>query len=498
MKIRDLVDHLDALGQSPRFVSQASLDTDVRGVVYDSRKISRARGEIFACFNGEHVDGHSYIKQAIEAGAAAVLCERVIDGLEVPVIAAPNVRRYMGVVASVLCGRPSDHLKMFAVTGTNGKTTTAYMVRSLLRSSGIKTGMLGTIVYDDAEREIEADRTTPEGSDLQEMLARMVANGAEACVMEASSHGIHQGRISGCVYDCMGFSNLTPEHLEYHSDMEAYFEAKRMLFRDYGRASWRAAVNADDPFGMRLINEFGHQIMPYSAERCTPGVLYAHAVDRTISGTNIEMAFLSGKRAVFKIPFIGDHNVYNFLEASAMAMSVYLSEDDVVSCAQGCSQVPGRLERYSLENGASVFIDYAHSPDGVEHILTALRPLTRRKLRILWGAGGDRSKAKRPLTGAVMSRLADHSIITTDNPRSESPADIARDVESGFGGSSHEIILDRREAIVRLLEMTGDGDVAIVAGKGPETTIKYADHTEHFSDKEEILAWVAARGSETI
>lgn len=498
MKLNCLLDGLDRIGRAPLSVSLSGVDVDIESLEYDSRRISRDKREIFACVKGERADGHDHARAAVEAGAVALLAEHEIDVSSVPVIVVPNVRGYMGFVSSVLYGEPSDKLKMFAVTGTNGKTTTSYIVRSLLRSSGIKAGMLGTIVYDDSTSEVPADRTTPEGADVQKMLSRMLLNGAEACVMEASSHGIHQGRIAGCTYDAMGFSNLTPEHLEYHVTMEEYYEAKRMLFLMYGKQSWRAAVNADDEHGARIIEEFGDSMMPYSLGAWKPGMMTASIKDQTIDGTLIEITFPSGRSSEIKIPFIGAYNVSNFLEAAGMVISVCLGEDDVLDGAASCSQVPGRLERYSLSNGASVFVDFAHSPDGVEKILLALRPMTRGKLRILWGAGGDRTKAKRPLTGEVMSRLADHSIITTDNPRSEHPADIARDVAAGSTTDAYEIILDRRDAIARILGMSSDGDVAVIAGKGPETEIRYADHSEHFSDSEEVLSWVKMHGLEVI
>ncbi|MDL2263369.1 UDP-N-acetylmuramoyl-L-alanyl-D-glutamate--2,6-diaminopimelate ligase [Synergistaceae bacterium OttesenSCG-928-I11] len=471
-------------------------------VVYDNRKIAAgSRGVVFACVKGERADGHAFAPRAVENGAEALLCERKLD-LDVPQLIVQNVRSYMGALASALHGSPSEKMTMIAVTGTNGKTTTAYITRSILRASGAVAGMLGTIVYDDARSEAYADRTTPEGPDVQDALARMVENGAAYCVMEASSHGLHQGRLKGCRFDRMGFSNLTPEHLEYHIDMENYYRAKRLLFTDYAKEGWQCAVNVDDAYGRRLFDEFSARMRGFSLGDARENLYTAKVLGMDVTGTTMDVSFADGAMLRLKAPFIGDYNASNVLEALAIADSLGIDREVVRNGIEHCPQVPGRLERYTMGNGVTVFVDYAHSSDGVEKILTALRPLTQGKLSILWGAGGDRTPTKRPVVGEIMARYADFTVVTTDNPRSERPEDIARGVESGITGfrkdAAYRVILDRREAICFALDRAESGDVVIVAGKGPERTIEYATHSVPFSDNDTVLEWARERGIEVV
>jgi UDP-N-acetylmuramoyl-L-alanyl-D-glutamate--2,6-diaminopimelate ligase len=478
----------------------AGRQLDLSRVVYDSRKVeSSSPGVIFACVSGDRADGHEFAGRAVESGALTLLCERKLDA-DVPQLIVRDVRSYMGVVAAALRGRPSEKMTMIAVTGTNGKTTTAYITRSILRVSGLVTGMLGTIVYDYAKEEIGAERTTPEGPDVQDALARMAENGATHCVMEASSHGLHQGRLKGCRFDRMGFSNLTPEHLEYHVDMENYYQAKRLLFSDYAKDGWTCAVNADDEYGRRLLAEFPEQARGFSLGVIRDGMYSARVLCVGIAGTEMEVSFPDGETFRVKTPFLGGYNASNALEALAVADSLGIPRAIAARGVEACPQVPGRLERYTLSNGVTVFVDYAHSSDGVEKILLALRPLTRGKLSILWGAGGDRTPTKRPLVGAVMAKLADFSVVTTDNPRSEDPADIARGVEGGIlacrNDAPYRVILDRRDAIHFALDRAKSGDVVVVAGKGPERTIEYADRSVPFSDSDTVIEWARGRGIE--
>lgn len=497
MRIAELAERIERL--APGRVVFKSFDragTEVARMEYDSRKVNGS-GVIFACAKGDHVDGHDFARAAVDAGAEALLCERELP-LAVPQFITGGVRAFMGTLASVLYGEPAKRMKMIGVTGTNGKTTTAYIVRSILRAAGHTAGMLGTIVYDDAQKETYADRTTPEGADVQAFLAAMAANGADSCVMEASSHGLHQGRLNGCAFDAMGFSNLTPEHLEYHSDMESYFLAKRMLFTKYAKPEWRAAVNADDEHCRRILMEFKDNCAGFSVKSCARGSYFARATKSDIQGTTIELVYPNGESRTVKTPFIGEHNVANVAEAAAIADALGISRDAAGSGIERCVQVPGRLERYSVRGGADIFVDYAHSPDGLRHVMEALRPLTCGKLIVLWGAGGERGAEKRPACGAIMGELCDFAVVTSDNPRSEDPAVIAAAVERGVvsvnGAAEHRLILDRREAIRFALDMARPGDTVLIAGKGPERTMKFADHEIPFSDAGEVSAWIADHG----
>lgn len=480
-------------------------DPDLFSLFYDSRQIpAHPENAIFACVKGEHTDGHDLAEKVIAAGCAALLCERELP-LDVPQLIVKNARAAMGEATALLLDRPAKKMTMIAVTGTNGKTTTAYLIRSIMRAIGCKTGMLGTIVYDDGVEEADALHTTPEGPDVQEMLARMHRNGCGACVMETSSHGLDQGRLSGCSFDRAGFSNLTPEHLEYHKDMESYFAAKHLLFTDYVRGEWRAAVNADDAYGRRLLDEYHNNALGFSLHADTSTDYHAKICKSDIDGMTIEVQLPDGNVFSLHSPLIGDYNASNILEALAIADSLEIDPESIARGIAACTRVPGRLERYDFAGGVSAFVDYAHSSDGMEKVLSTLRPLVKGNIWALWGAGGDRTPVKRPIVGGIMAKYADRVVITTDNPRSESPAAIASQVEKGVLSSSekrinmrHEIILDRREAIDHALDNARPNDVVLIAGKGPERFIDYGDRKEPFLDSAVLLEWARVRGVEVV
>jgi UDP-N-acetylmuramoyl-L-alanyl-D-glutamate--2,6-diaminopimelate ligase len=511
VKISDLFDEFKRSGrrelsEGAEFFPGDWASEDVRSVEYDSRAVEMNGGALFACFSGEHSDGHDYAGDALSAGARAILCERRLP-LPAPQIVARDVRAVMGEAAAIILGRPAGKMKMAAVTGTNGKTTTAYILRSIARAAGVKTGMLGTIVYDDAERETDASRTTPEGPDVQDALARMAANGAGLCVMEASSHGLAQGRLEGCGFDAAGFSNLTPEHLEFHHDMENYFEAKRRLFSVYARGDWRGAVNLADAYGARLLAEFGGRARSFAATGSRHGVMrpdYSASIEgEDLTGMLVSLSYPSGEKFSVKSPLIGAYNAANILEAAALSDELGLGAEAAMTGIENCPRVPGRLERYSFSNGVTAFIDYAHSPDGMEQALRAIASVAEGRLLVLWGAGGDRTPLKRPLVGEVMARLADYAVISTDNPRSEDPADIARGVEAGMKGAAsrragYEVILDRAEGIAHILDLAERGDVVLVAGKGPEKFMDFGSRRTPFSDSEKVLEWADARSLEVM
>ncbi|MDR2780810.1 MAG: UDP-N-acetylmuramyl-tripeptide synthetase, partial [Synergistaceae bacterium] len=361
MKLTELFGKLPAPKKS--LVNRQEADPDIVRLEYDSRRVSNGRGGvIFACVKGDNSDGHEFAKKAAASGAAALLTERELSA-GIPQIVVPRTRAVMGAAASILYGKPAGKLTMIGLTGTNGKTTTSYITRSILSSSGSVVGMIGTIVYDDGVRESFADRTTPEGPDIQEMLSMMAENGAKYCVMEASSHGLDQGRLEGCLFDGVGFSNLTPEHLEYHENMERYFEAKRTLFQGYVRSGWVGAASADDEYGRRLIGEFSENVRgftvngkpsekrrEYSASVVKPG----------IEGMSVMIRYPDGRSFTVQSPLIGNFNASNILESAVVADSLGLEIDAIRTGIQRCPQVPGRLERHSFSNGVTVFVDYAH------------------------------------------------------------------------------------------------------------------------------------------
>jgi UDP-N-acetylmuramoyl-L-alanyl-D-glutamate--2,6-diaminopimelate ligase len=502
VKLVELFDKLPAPEKS--LVNCRAEVPDIVRLEYDSRRVTSDRGGvIYACVKGDNSDGHNFAEDAVASGAGAILSEFELP-VDVPQIVVPRTRAVMGAAASILYGKPSDRLTMIGLTGTNGKTTTAYVTRSVLSVSGSPVGMIGTIVYDDGTRESFADRTTPEGPDIQAMLARMVNNGAKHCVMEASSHGLDQGRLEGCFFDRVGFSNLTPEHLEYHENMERYFEAKRALFSSYTRGCWVGAVNAGDEYGRRLIGEFGENVRGFTLKESAEGrrEYTASVLESGINGMTVLIRYPDGRSFTVRSPLIGNYNASNIIESVVITDSLGMDPDVIRAGIQRCPQVPGRLERHSFSNGVIVFVDYAHSSDGMKQTLGTLSGLQGGRIRVLWGAGGERTPLKRPVIGGIMAETARHVVVTTDNPRSEDPAAIARDVESGVKGSGTNVrcdtILDRREAIRFILDSSEPGDIVLVAGKGPERFIDYGTHRIPFDDAETVEEWASDRSLEAV
>lgn len=471
---------------------------EITGITHHTAKVTE--GSLFCCLPGVHHDGHEFAGEAVRRGAVALLCERPLD-LDVPQILVTESRRAMASLAAFLHGFPAEKLKMVALTGTNGKSTTTYLVRSVLESSGITAGLLGTITYHDGKDETLADRTTPESDEVQEWLHKMVANGCGACVMEASSHGLEQGRLWECRFDSVGFTNLSPEHLDYHGNMEAYFQAKRKLFTDFTRGEWSGAANADDPYGKRLLKEFPEKVFPFGLDSAEPDLVRATVRSMSLKGIQLEILFPGGHRSrCVEVPLAGRYNIYNILTSAALAWGMELGEEQIVRGLERVPQVPGRLERYFFGNGVCCIIDYAHSPDALQNVLETLRELTPGRILSVFGMGGDRYAPNRPLMGEVVSRLADGFTITMDNPRSEDPAEIARQIENGLkeGGrlSGHSVILDRPEAIHHTLDQAKAGDVVLVSGKGPEPYIIIGDKKLPYSDKRTVKDWAQARGLE--
>ncbi|MDR3076833.1 MAG: UDP-N-acetylmuramoyl-L-alanyl-D-glutamate--2,6-diaminopimelate ligase, partial [Synergistaceae bacterium] len=499
MKLSEIFEKLNA--KEKKLFGSIGADPEIARLEYDSRRVSRdGGGVIYSCVKGDNSDGHDFAECAVASGAVALLCERELP-VDVPQIIAPRTRAVMGEAASVLYGRPAEKLKMIGLTGTNGKTTTTYIVRSMIRASGERVGMIGTIIYDDSSEETFAEHTTPEGPDVQLLLSRMAANRAGYCVMEASSHGLHQGRIEGCRYDAVGFSNLTPEHLEYHEDMDHYFEAKRRLFADYTRGDWRGAVNSDDEYGRRLIGEFGGNVSAFSLGlHILPGAYRVSIRDADINGMTVGVRFPDGRSFAAESSLTGNYNASNILEAATIADAMGFDIETIRRGINSCPQIPGRLERYPFANGVNVFVDFAHSSDGMQQALETLAGLAKGKVRVLWGAGGDRTPVKRPVVGEIMARLADHVVISNDNPRNEDPASIARDVERGVKMCPKpvrcETILNREEAINFILDSAEPGDVVLIAGKGPERHIDFGTYKIPFLDADKVMEWARARSQE--
>ena len=459
----------DLLGPVPTRATTLPIDgVDVRDLAYDSRRVQD--GTLFFCVPGAVADGHDHAAAAVAAGACALIVERELP-LPVPQIVVDSCRAAMGPIADVFFGRPSERLLVLGVTGTNGKTTTAYLQHAILAAAGHTAGLLGTI-----ERRIggvaePAQRTTSEAIDLQRDLRRMLDAGDTACAMEVSSHALDQQRVAGVRFAAAAFTNLTQDHLDYHADMEAYFAAKALLFD--GRCP--TAANADDAYGRRLPADLRFGLATPGAEVRAEDVRYgAH-------GTAFRLRTPWGDAEV-ATRLVGRFNVENALAAVSSAGLAGVPLAAIVTGLEGVAGVPGRLEVVSGDRPFAVIVDYAHTADALENVLRALRPLATGRLIVVCGCGGDRDRGKRPTMARVACALADEVIITTDNPRSEDPLAIITEVAAGADGR-HAVEPDRRRAIERAIAAAAPGDVVLIAGKGHEQGQDVAGSITPFDDR---------------
>ncbi|MEP6952877.1 MAG: UDP-N-acetylmuramoyl-L-alanyl-D-glutamate--2,6-diaminopimelate ligase [Solirubrobacteraceae bacterium] len=448
MLLRELLG--DAAGDAP--------DVEITALAYDNRVV--APGTLFFCVPGFTRDGHDFAPDAVARGASALVVEREL-GLGVPEVRVPDVRAAMAPAAAALAGDPTAHMTAVGITGTNGKTTSAYLVRALLEAGGHRTGMLGTVTAIVGGEAAPMVRTTPEAIDLQRTFARMRDAGDEAVVMEVSSHALALHRADAIHWDAAVFTNLTQDHLDFHAGMEDYFAAKRMLFVGEPRPPI-AVVNVDDPWGARLATELpGAITIGLDSDAAD---LRAKVLEADASGTTFEA---DGLRLRVAMP--GRFNVLNALGAVAVARALGVGGDAIAGALPRADRVPGRFEAVEAGQDFTVVVDYSHTPDSIENVLRAARELADGRVLVVFGAGGDRDRAKRPLMGAAAAAGADVAIVTSDNPRSEDPVAIIDQVAAGMaGGASIERIPDRRAAIERAVALAGPGDVVVVAGKGHE------------------------------
>ncbi len=430
----------------------------VTALAYDNRQVRP--GTVFFCVRGFTRDGHDFAADAVERGAAALVVDHPL-GLGVPEIVVGDVRAAMAPAAARLHGDPTASLRTIGVTGTNGKTTTAYLVRALLEAAGHPTGMLGTVTSIVGGEEHEVARTTPEAIDLQATFAAMRAAGDTHCVMEVSSHALALGRADAIHWAGAIFTNLTQDHLDFHPTMEDYFAAKRLLFE---AAPGVAVINVDDEYGARLAREVD---LP---NLVTVGI-ESPAADLRATGLHSDMSgstFRAGDLAL-RSPLPGRFNVLNVLGAVALVRALGVDDETIAAALPEAGRVPGRFEPVDEGQDFAVLVDYAHTPDSLENVLRAARPLTARRLLCVFGCGGDRDRGKRPLMGEIAARLADHTIVTSDNPRSEDPEAIVAEILAGIDdGATTDAIVDRHAAIERAVGMAGAGDVVVIAGKGHE------------------------------
>jgi UDP-N-acetylmuramoyl-L-alanyl-D-glutamate--2,6-diaminopimelate ligase len=450
-------------------------DVPITGLAYSSRHV--APGALFFCVPGFRADGHDFAADAVARGSVALVCERPL-GLGVPEVLVPDVRAAMGPAAARFHGDPSAQLRVVGITGTNGKTTTAYLVRALLEAADVRCGLLGTVTSVVGGREEPVERTTPEAIDLQASFRQMLEAGDRACVIEVSSHALELGRAEGIRFAARIFTNLSQDHLDFHPSMEDYFVAKRRLFQVPGGDPGTSVLNLDDPWGTRLAGEIEGAVT-YAVEAKSD--YRARDVRFDTSGSTFRCETPDGA-VDLRTRLPGHFNVLNALAALAAARALGVELETAARALAAAERVPGRMEPVDGGQGFAVFVDYAHTPEALENVLRAARELAARRLHVVLGAGGDRDKTKRPLMGRVASALADRVVVTSDNPRSEEPAAIVEEVLVGAGESAEREV-DRRRGIERALAGAAPGDVVVIAGKGHEQGQEFAEgRKEPFDD----------------
>jgi UDP-N-acetylmuramoyl-L-alanyl-D-glutamate--2,6-diaminopimelate ligase len=481
--------------------AEGNLDQEIIGLTYDSRQV-RA-GEIFFAIPGEKVDGHRFILQALKSGAAGVVvAHRESWPAGTTWIRTKDVRRTMGLWGAHFFGRPSQRMKVVGVTGTNGKTTVTYLVESILCAAGLKPGVIGTVNYRYGGHQVPSHHTTPESLELQSLMAEMTKAGAQSLAMEVSSHALAQDRVRGTDFDVGLFTNLSRDHLDYHADMEDYFSAKRRLFTDYLKTSVKlnkaAVIFGQDGKGselLRQLRDLGMDTWSYGEDK--EWDVHPINVRSDVAGLRGQLAVKS-RCLDFSSSLVGAANLQNIMGAVGVGAALNLPADAISKGIEQLRSVPGRLEKVDSPLGIAVLVDYAHTPDALEKVLDAVRPLTQGKIVTVFGCGGDRDRGKRPLMGRIAAGLSDLVVLTSDNPRTEDPLRIMADIEAGIKQSGLKRILDlnpqtergywvekdRRAAIRIGLRAARRGDVVLIAGKGHEDYQILGSQKIHFDDRE--------------
>jgi UDP-N-acetylmuramoyl-L-alanyl-D-glutamate--2,6-diaminopimelate ligase len=489
-------------------------DRKVNGLTYDSRQVGE--GLVFFAIPGEKFDGHDFIPEAVARGAAAVVMVRENAPQGATFVRVKDVRRIMGVWSAHFYGRPSERMKLAGITGTNGKTTVSYLLESMLDAAGLEPGVIGTVNYRYRGHQIPSHHTTPESLDLQSLLAQMNQSGVQSAAMEVSSHALVQERVRGLEFDVAVFTNLSRDHLDYHASMDDYFTAKSKLFTDYLKHSKKrkkaAVIYGADPYGEKLIHNLrGNGIDVWSYGDGSQWDIHPLAVESDVDGQRGKLQ-VKDKQFDFSSSLIGTANLQNIMGATGAGLALGLPVDRVLSGIRGLKSVPGRVEKIDNPLGLAVLVDYAHTPDALEKVLAAVRPLTRGRIVTVFGCGGDRDRGKRPLMGEIAARLSDVIVVTSDNPRTEDPLAILGEVEAGvqksglrrFASSPSDSALapagspslqrqvfrgyyvepDRRTAIRIGLRAARPDDLVLIAGKGHEDYQILGQKRIHFDDRE--------------
>ena len=465
-------------------------DFEVLNLSCDSRE--EQKDGLFVALAGAKFKGADFIKDAIAQGARIIVKNGsptktfgddiiIVNGDDhVCVLEVDDPKHFLHSIGQRFYGFPSGKINSVGVTGTNGKTTITYLIESIIHAVGKRCGVIGTVNYRIGEKILPSNNTTPGFLDNQRYLAQLVDMGVDYCVMEASSHALDQGRLEGVNFSAGIFTNLTQDHLDYHKDMESYFKAKALLFTGLSSDSV-AIINVDDTYGQRLLPITQSQVLTYGIDGTAD--VRAQNITYHLSGTHFEIAFPKG-RIKIETKFIGKHNIYNILAAFAWGLSQELGLEIVRQGIEELAHVPGRLEGVENNKGIFIFIDYAHTEDGLVNVLKALRAVSPEKIILVFGCGGDRDRTKRPKMARAACELADYSIVTSDNPRSEDPQEIINEVITGFTKKNYEICVDRKEAIGRALKLAQRNQVVLIAGKGHEDYQIFKDRTIAFNERE--------------
>ena len=469
MKLSELMQNIEA---------SSFTDREIDGMTSDSRKVKP--GDVFVCIAGAAMDGHDFAASALEKGAAAVVCERDL-GLDAQIL-TPDTHQAYSRMAANLYGNPSKKLRLIGVTGTKGKTTVTSLIKAVLTAAGKKVGLIGTIQNEIGSRVIPTDKTTPDAIELEALYAQMVEEGCEYCVMEVSSHALDQNRIGDSHYEVAVFTNLSHEHLDYHKDMEHYYQAKKKLFAICDSA----VINLDDSYGKRLAGEVSCPVLGFSMKENAD--LTAFDVQHRPDGVSFRYRYQEVESHLsFAMP--GDFSVRNALAAMGVCLEMGVCMNTVKLALQAVSGVRGRNEIIPTGRDFTVICDYAHSPDSIENILSSLRETVSGRLVSLFGCGGDRDRTKRPLMGEAAAKWSDYVYVTSDNPRTEDPNAIIAEILPGVEnhGTPYEVIPNRQEAIFRAIQQAKPGDTIVLCGKGHED-YQIIGHEKHHFDEREVVA----------
>lgn len=464
-------------------VIKGNEESKVQNIRYDNRKIEQ--GDAFVCVKGFKVDGHSFIGDAIKKGAKTLIVQEDVSVQEdITIIKVRDTRKALAIMSSNYFGNPKDKLKIIGITGTNGKTTSAFIIKSILEKAGFMTGLIGTIANYIGNKKVDAVRTTPESYELHELFKNMVDAGVEYCVMEVSSHSLELDRVYGVQFEEGIFTNLTRDHLDFHKTFENYYNAKFKLFE----RSNHSIINLDDLYGTNIVKDIEERgvktkVSTFSIEKESD--FKAFEIKSHSNGSEFKVNLESIEEFSINIP--GEYNIYNSLGCIICAYNLNIPMDKI---KEGLSDVviPGRCELVAKEKNLpySIIIDYAHTPDGLENILSTVKAFTKNRMISVFGCGGDRDKVKRPQMGKIGCELSDIAIITSDNPRSEEPMDIINDIVKPLNYDNFVIEVNRKEAIRKAMNMALEGDVIVIAGKGHETYQILKDETIHFDEREVV------------